>query len=203
MSILSLGGIDFGIDDLPEEIPLGGTQQLAIRQFPGGGLDVQPLGAFDDPIQWEGTLIYGDALGRALALDELRIGGKAVTLIVGRINKQVIVSKFVYKYQNDSNIPYTIELQPLTTYDSDVTVNGLPDATVATIESVGTTTATVTATPAPSPQRTYTITSGDTLWGIAAYFYGDGSQWPRIADANTSVIHDPNSIYPGQTIIIP
>lgn len=211
MSALNLGGIPFAIDDLPEGMNLGGIQQLAIRQFPGGGLDVQPLGAYDDPIQWEAVFQYGDALDRAQEIDDMRIQGEAVALQVGRITRSVIISKFAYTYQNDHQVPYSIELQPLTAYGSNVTVNGLPDNTVATfsIESPSSETATVQATPTPvptptpSPQKTYTIVSGDTLWGIASRFYGSGSQWTKIADANKSTIPNPNLIYPGQTIVIP
>lgn len=58
--------------------------------------------------------------------------------------------------------------------------------------------------PAPASGQSYTVVSGDTLWGIASSFYGDGTQWPRIYDANRGVIgENPNLIFPGQTYIIP
>lgn len=49
----------------------------------------------------------------------------------------------------------------------------------------------------------YIIKSGDTLSGIAARYYGDGSQYPRIFEANREVIKNPDLIYPGQKIRIP
>ena len=52
-------------------------------------------------------------------------------------------------------------------------------------------------------QRTYTVASGDTLWGIAKKFYGDGSQYARIAAANSAAVKNPNLIYPGQVLTIP
>lgn len=55
--------------------------------------------------------------------------------------------------------------------------------------------------PEPAPQRTYTVQPGDTLWGIAVLFYGDGTRYPEIAAANG--VENPNLIYPGQTFIIP
>lgn len=55
--------------------------------------------------------------------------------------------------------------------------------------------------PAPAPQRTYTVQPGDTLWGIAVLFYGDGTRYPEIAAANG--VENPNLIFPGQTFIIP
>lgn len=54
---------------------------------------------------------------------------------------------------------------------------------------------------APTTDR-YTVKSGDTLWGIAKTYYGDGSQWKRIADANPQ-IGDPDLIYPGWELAIP
>ena len=49
----------------------------------------------------------------------------------------------------------------------------------------------------------YTIVKGDTLWGIASEFYGNGSKYPQIVEANLEVIKDADLIYPGQAIRIP
>ncbi|MGB5987169.1 MAG: peptidoglycan-binding protein LysM [Desulfobacterales bacterium] len=49
----------------------------------------------------------------------------------------------------------------------------------------------------------YTIVSGDTLSGIAKRYYGKGSQYPRIFEANREVIKDPDKIFVGQKIRIP
>lgn len=49
----------------------------------------------------------------------------------------------------------------------------------------------------------YTIVSGDTLSAIAKRFLGNGSDYPKIFEANREVIKDPNLIYPGQKIRIP
>ena len=58
--------------------------------------------------------------------------------------------------------------------------------------------------PAPEPiGRKYTVVSGDTLWSLAVHFYGDGSQWRVIADANKDIISNPNLIRPGQILNIP
>lgn len=47
---------------------------------------------------------------------------------------------------------------------------------------------------------TYTIKSGDSLWGIAEKYLGDGNRWKEIAELNDI---DGTTIIPGQTIIIP
>lgn len=44
---------------------------------------------------------------------------------------------------------------------------------------------------------------GDTLWDLAEQYYGDGSQWEKIYNANTDQIDDPSTIYPGQRLLIP
>ena len=55
---------------------------------------------------------------------------------------------------------------------------------------------------------THTVVSGDTLWEIAEAVYGNGSEWVRILDANSSSIGFlPNGsqalIVPGQVLVLP
>jgi len=59
--------------------------------------------------------------------------------------------------------------------------------------------------PAPASSPTiYTVVSGDYLVKIAQLFYGDGTQWRKIYDANLAVIgSDPDAIFPGQVLTIP
>src|SRR5574344_391619 len=63
----------------------------------------------------------------------------------------------------------------------------------------------VTSTPkaTSSPKRTYTVKNGDCLWNIAKQFYGNGSAYTKIYDANTNQIANPSLIYPGQVFVIP
>lgn len=56
----------------------------------------------------------------------------------------------------------------------------------------------------PSGGQTYTVVKGDCLWNIAKKFYGNGSKYTAIYNANKSVIGgNPNLIYPGQVLTIP
>jgi hypothetical protein len=49
--------------------------------------------------------------------------------------------------------------------------------------------------------RVHKVDHGDTLFGIAQKFYGDGMKFPIIAQANG--IRDPDKIFPGQVLQIP
>lgn len=51
--------------------------------------------------------------------------------------------------------------------------------------------------------KTYTVQKGDTLWAIAARFYGKGSEYAKIYEANGDKISNPNLIYPGQVLTLP
>lgn len=58
--------------------------------------------------------------------------------------------------------------------------------------------------PAPEAAQTYTVVKGDCLWNIAKKFYGNGSQYSVIYNANKDIIGgNPNRIYPGQILTIP
>lgn len=60
-----------------------------------------------------------------------------------------------------------------------------------------------TSSNAPSGGKTYTVAKGDTLWKIAKKFYGNGSKYPVIQNANKDKIKNPNLIYVGQVLTIP
>lgn len=74
---------------------------------------------------------------------------------------------------------------------------------------VNTTTKKATAKPVTAPKTnprnkgTYIVQSGDTLWGIAKKYYGNGAEYPKIYNANRDKIKNPNLIYPGQKLVIP
>lgn len=65
-----------------------------------------------------------------------------------------------------------------------------------------TTNNTATATTKSSGQN-YTVVKGDCLWNIAKKFYGDGSKYTKIYNANKDKIKNPNLIYPKQILWIP
>ena len=53
------------------------------------------------------------------------------------------------------------------------------------------------------PARRYTVRPGDTLSSIAQRFYGHAADWRLLYQANRSVVHDPDMIFPGEVLKIP
>ena len=57
--------------------------------------------------------------------------------------------------------------------------------------------------PASKLPTTYKVKKGDCLWNIAKKFYGNGSKYTKIYEANKDKIRNPNLIYPDQVLTIP
>jgi nucleoid-associated protein YgaU len=54
----------------------------------------------------------------------------------------------------------------------------------------------------PAP-RVHTVVEGDSLTRISVRYYGTGSRWQDIYDANREVLRGENSLRPGQRLRIP
>ena len=55
-------------------------------------------------------------------------------------------------------------------------------------------------TPAP---RIHAVTEGDSLTRISVRYYGTGSRWQEIYEANREVLKGENALRPGQRLRIP
>jgi Uncharacterized protein containing LysM domain len=60
-----------------------------------------------------------------------------------------------------------------------------------------------TNSPASKLPQNYNVKSGDCLWNIAKYYYGDGSKYTKIQNANKAKVKNANSLTVGQTLTIP
>jgi len=59
------------------------------------------------------------------------------------------------------------------------------------------------ATTTPGEGRTYTVQPGDTLYGIARRFYGNGNRWKDILAANPETVPNERALHPGAVLVIP
>jgi nucleoid-associated protein YgaU len=96
--------------------------------------------------------------------------------------------------------------------DGVVTVSGKTDDSAAlekavlmagNVEGVSKVVAEVESPPIVESVQYYEIKKGDTLWAIAAQYYGSGAKYKIIVEANQEVIKDADKIFPGQKIRIP
>lgn len=69
--------------------------------------------------------------------------------------------------------------------------------------SNGAVTSTAASSTNPKNNGTYVVKTGDSLWSIAKKYYGDGSKYTKIYNANKNIIKNPSLIYPGQKLVIP
>ncbi|MBI4577146.1 MAG: LysM peptidoglycan-binding domain-containing protein [Planctomycetes bacterium] len=67
----------------------------------------------------------------------------------------------------------------------------------------GTTAPRASAPRTPTGAVTHTVAQEETLFSIAAHYYGTGSRWPLIAEANRDRIEDPHRLKPGMVLVIP
>lgn len=63
--------------------------------------------------------------------------------------------------------------------------------------------ATAAAQEPPRRGGTHTVRAGDTLWDLAREYLGDPFRWPALYEANRTRIAHPDTIYPGQELVIP
>lgn len=130
-------------------------------------------------------------------IEEWRKAGKAVRLIItgANINIEVLIDKFSYKEKDGSgDVYYTIDLIEY----KKITITKVSNST-----NPAPTTPTRQQPAPPKQQRTHKVVSGDTLWGLAVRYYGNGSKYTTIHNANKDKIKNPNLIYPGQVLVIP
>ena len=59
------------------------------------------------------------------------------------------------------------------------------------------------AVPAQAISDSYAMQRGDTLYGLARRYYGDGKLWTRIAEANRDKFRDVTAIPVGTVLVIP
>lgn len=127
-------------------------------------------------------------------LDSWRKSGKPVRVIItDLLNMEATIESFTWGERDATcDIYYTLALKEYKKIK-----------TTQATGSVGKSSTRETKAPESSSGKTYTVKNGDCLWNIAKKFYGNGSQYTKIYNANKNIIKNPNIIYAGQVIKIP
>lgn len=190
---LSIGTFTFEVDDLPESIPLGGEQMLAVFKYVGGKKDVQSFGGQDTNPTWTGTFNYANAIEKVRILDALYRSGKVQVIKIGPMNDRYgVIKRFAFTYKSIIEIDYDIEIELAPQASLALPTSLVSSSGVSSPDSNS-----------PAAQKTYVVQQGDTLWKVAAKkeIYGDGSQYRKIATANS--IANPDVVPVGQKLVIP
>ncbi|CBJ38340.1 putative phage protein [Ralstonia solanacearum CMR15] len=106
--VLQLGSFQFQRQEIPESIPFGGEQRLAVHDLVGGTRVVDAMGGFTAPIQWSGWLLGQSALSRARQLDAMRAAGATQVLQWSELVFAVVVRSFRADFQRWYQMPYQI-----------------------------------------------------------------------------------------------
>lgn len=130
-------------------------------------------------------------------------GDKPVHLILTDVGVDVYCTIESFNYYEQGGdvgvIHYSLTLKEY----REVTVRQVTVKTTATVAKATVENTSTRVDNSTTPQ-TYTVVKGDCLWNIAKKYYGSGSKYTVIYNANKSVIGgNPNLIYPGQVLTIP
>jgi hypothetical protein len=105
---LVLGGFIFTDYAIPDKVKLGGQHQLKVHKLIGGSRVVDAMGPDDADIPWSGRFQGNGAVDKAKALDQLRISGAQVPLIINSEFYQVVVKSFEWDYEAAYQVVYRI-----------------------------------------------------------------------------------------------
>jgi hypothetical protein len=120
-TIITLGDFEFSRLEIPERIPFGGEQRLAVHELVGGVRVIDAMGRADAPLEWSGMFLGDTALERARYLDGLRIAGNPLTLTWDELAYEVVIASFKAEFERFYQIPYQISCTVLQDLNSPVT----------------------------------------------------------------------------------
>jgi len=141
--VLKLGSFQFKDLEVPESIPFGGTQKLAMHDLVGGTRVIDSMGAFCGPVEWSGWLLGKDALARARQLDDMRERGASLLLQWSEIYYAVVIRDFRADFQRAYKIPYKItcevasDLSKFAGGDADQSIDGQIKSDAAAVTDMG------------------------------------------------------------------
>lgn len=92
--VVTLGPFTFNDTEVPQKMPYGGQQILAVQKMIGGARQVNTLGVDKHDIQWTGTMRSADRAERAATLAQMMASGKTFPLTWGHEYLEVVIRSF-------------------------------------------------------------------------------------------------------------
>jgi hypothetical protein len=108
MSNVLLGSIIFQGREVPDVMPWGGRQTLAIHRQLGGSRVIDAMGPDPRPIEWHGRFQGTSATVRARLVDALKDTGARVPLQWGSFSYTVVIADFEAFYKHEWEVTYRI-----------------------------------------------------------------------------------------------
>lgn len=121
---VKLGDFAFSDTEVPEKIPFGGRQSLAIHDLVGGVRVIDAMGGLDGPMEWSGLFVGPDALTRARQLDTMRRDGAPLNLSWSEFSYLVVIENFTADFERFYQIPYRISCIVAKQNDKDTPLAG-------------------------------------------------------------------------------
>jgi hypothetical protein len=125
---VQLGDLTLTGLEIPERMPFGVKQAVAVQKLIGGARVVDSMGRDDDPLTWSGYFTGGNALDRALYLHNLCVIGQPITLSWDQLNYLVVIDSFTPNYAFAYRIPY--EISCTVVQDNTSPVTSAPDSDI-------------------------------------------------------------------------
>lgn len=190
-----LGNFELKINEQPDFVQMGGSSMLAVRQFPGGNVSIQNFGPLYDDISWEGWFEGTDAKNRMYTIGNMRQKGEPVIFSTDSISNKVVIEEFKCSLKTDFRIPFTIKLKRIIVLKASKDPNEKLDQIAEKIEEEN-------KNKDNSETTEYIVKAGDNLSKISLNILGNANSWDQIYQNNKDIIKNPNSIYPGQKLVI-
>lgn len=128
--LFQIGTLVFGVDDMPETLTIGRTLKNTVIRLSDGSRFLQEFGAETDDITFQGTFMYGDAVSRAQALDQIYLARAPITFACDYYTQQVVITSYKYTIHWQAEVDYNITL-----YVADDLPYTLQDTRVANVYS--------------------------------------------------------------------
>ena len=173
-----------------------------VAMYGGNALKTISISSFFPSKEYQFCTYYGfpQPYECVKMIEEWRAAGKQIRLIITStpINMPVLIESFEWgERAGTRDVEFTLtlkEYKPITIKTTPPTTTK-PEPTPRPVD-----------TPTTNKQKTHKVVKGDCLWNIAKKYYGKGSLYPKIKEANKSKypsLAKNNIIYTYMELIIP